>query len=153
MYVCTCVCMCTYVHVCAWYVCTCVCVCTYVHVCACVCTCVVHVDVCVVDGRCLLCYINNHALCVSIYVCMCVCVHVCVHCYYVRHISKSCDTHNVYYLWRYRIRTPCISELHINNIIYVADTGRKQTLFHCKWANLIRMLYCNHSRFSVSLYE
>ena len=35
--------------------------------------------------------------------------------------------------------------------------GRKWTLFHCKWANsssyISRMLYWNHSRFSVSLYE
>ena len=41
--------------------------------------------------------------------------------------------------------------------IYVVVTGRKRTLFHCKWANSIsyisRMLYWNHSRFSVSLYE
>ena len=41
--------------------------------------------------------------------------------------------------------------------IYVADTGRKRTLFPCKWANSIsyisRMLYSNHSRFSVPLYE
>ena len=41
--------------------------------------------------------------------------------------------------------------------VYVAVTGRKRTLFHCKWANSIsyisRMLYWNHSRFSVSLYE
>ena len=39
----------------------------------------------------------------------------------------------------------------------MAVTGRKRTLFHSKWANsmsyISRMLYWNHSRFSVSLYE
>ena len=38
----------------------------------------------------------------------------------------------------------------------MAVTGRKRTLFHCKWANSIsyisRMLYWNHSRFCVLLW-
>ena len=35
----------------------------------------------------------------------------------------------------------------------MAVTGRKRTLFHSRWSYISRMLYWNHSRFSVSLYE
>ena len=51
-----------------------------------------------------------------------------------------------------------VRTLHVLfHTLCVAVTGRKRTLFHSKWVNSIsyisRMLYWNHSRFSVSLYE
>ena len=35
----------------------------------------------------------------------------------------------------------CMCNFHQHIIIHVADTGRKRTLFHCRWANLISYNY------------